>query len=72
MCGSELWMPCSLPASRRHGRGVESHSLEADQQMFSALGSAYIDGKQNRQMRKGYHFSLLIMEKLERTKKPNK
>lgn len=53
-------------------RNCGSFTGLTDQHMFHAQESVYRDGKQNRWLGKGYRFSLLIMEKLERVKEQSK
>lgn len=53
-------------------RGMVSHLLCYPISMFRVQESVYRDGKQNRWIGKGYPFSFLIMEKLERGKKQSK
>lgn len=72
-----LWRMCVVstawPAPRRgQRRGIVSHLPCYLISMFRVQESVYKDGKQNRCIGKGYQFSFLIMEKLERGKKQSK
>lgn len=63
-----------MPRTRKEtqDRDGELFTMRTNQHVFHVQGSVYRDGKQKRWIGKGYQFSLLIMEKLERAEKHSK